>query len=564
MKQTKQMKPFLAFVKMQMNINYGISALKYRFTREKKKLWEPILIGGILVITFISLMALYIGLLLTIFAAGAIVGQPEMVLAISFVIAQIMIMFFGLFYIMGTFYFSSDIKTFIPMPLKPYEVIGGKFAVIMVNEYLTSLPILLPAIIIYGAGTAQGILYWLKSLILLIVVPAMPLAISAVIIMLLMRVVNFRRYKDLFAIVGGIIAIVIGMGSSMFFQRIPENAEDILGFFKSQTGLVDMIGSKFPPSIWATRGLADAGVVGMGYFLLYIGVCFALMLLLLWISNHVFYKAMLAGQEVNRKSNKITSSLLTKQLEKTSSPIIAIAKREWKLLMRTPLYVLNGFVGTIMGPILMVSVIVFQGSNQELAELINSVRDPEIIPFAALVCLGLMLLTACMNIVPSTSLSREGQTIWIAKMLPVSAKQQVTAKLLVSYFISVIGVLITSVIMIVLLKIPILWTIGVTVIGLVGIVPMVSMSMIIDVFHPKLVWSSEQEAMKQNMNSGIGMLLSMLVLAILGTLAAVMVIAGISSQLVLVAIGLVGAILGALSILALFAIAEKKYREIEA
>ena len=33
------MKPFAAFVKMQLNVNYGISALKYRFTREKKKRW---------------------------------------------------------------------------------------------------------------------------------------------------------------------------------------------------------------------------------------------------------------------------------------------------------------------------------------------------------------------------------------------------------------------------------------------------------------------------------------------------------------------------------------------
>ena len=169
-----------------------------------------------------------------------------------------------------------------------------------------------------------------------------------------------------------------------------------------------------------------------------------------------------------------------------------------------------------------------------------------------------------MNLVASTSLSREGQTIWIAKILPVSAKQQVAGKLAVSYIISAIGVLTTSLIMFIFLKIPILWTVGATLVGLVGSVPMASLNLLLDVFHPKLVWNSEQEAMKQNMNGGIGMLLSLLVLLILGAAALPMVLTGIPVQYVFIAIGVVAAILGVLSMLALFAVAEKKYRDIEA
>lgn len=557
------MKPFLSFLKLQLNVNYGLSALKYRFTREKKRMWEPVLIGAVILISFLPLMALYIGLLLTMFTAGTIIGQPEMILTVSFMFAQVVILIFGLFYVMGTFYFSRDLETLVPLPLKPYEVIGGKFAVVMVNEYLTSLPILLPPIIIYGIGTAQGILYWLKSLVLLAVVPAMPLSIAALIIMLLMRVVNLRRYKDMFAIVGGLIAVVIGVGSSMFFQKVPENPEDIQNFFASQTGLVDMIGSKFPPSIWATRGLSDAGTAGWGYFILYLAVCVGLLLLLLWISNMVFYKALLAGQEVSRKRKNITNDQISKQLGKMERPVAAIAKREWKLLMRTPLYVLNGLVGSVVGPIIMVTMLMFR-NDPELAELMGSVNTPELIPYVTLACLGLMLFTSGMNVVASTALSREGQTIWIAKMLPVSAKQQVAGKFFVGYIISAIGVLVTSLIMLIVLKLSILWTIGATIIGLIGAVPMAALSLLLDVFHPKLVWNSEQEAMKQNMNSGIGMLISLLVLLILGVIAAAMIVTSIPMQYIFIAVGVAAAILGILSLLALFAVAEKKYRDIEA
>jgi ABC-2 type transport system permease protein len=279
--------------------------------------------------------------------------------------------------------------------------------------------------------------------------------------------------------------------------------------------------------------------------------------------NLVFYKALLAGQEVSRKRKNMTESQISRQLGRAGSPVTAIARREWKLLMRTPLYVLNGLVGSVMGPIIIVTMLMFQ-NEPELAELIGSLSDPGVVPYAALACLGLMLFTAGMNLVASTALSREGQTIWIAKMLPVSAKQQVAGKLVVSYIISAIGVLTTSLIMLIFIKIPILWTVGATIVGLVGSVPMASLNLLLDVFHPKLVWNSEQEAMKQNMNGGIGMLLSLLVLFIMGAAAVPMTIMGIPIQFVFTAIGVVAVILGVLSVLALFAIAEKKYRDIEA
>ena len=174
-------KAIYSFRKMQLNVNYGISALKYRFMREKNKRWEPILVGVALIFSFTPLIALYIAFMINIFAAGVIINQPEMVLIISFACAQFMIFLFGIFYILGMFYFSKDVETLVPLPLKPYEVIGGKFAVIMVNEYLTSVPLLLPPIIIYGAGTSQGLLYWLKSVVLIIASPVIPLAVAAVI-----------------------------------------------------------------------------------------------------------------------------------------------------------------------------------------------------------------------------------------------------------------------------------------------------------------------------------------------------------------------------------------------
>lgn len=560
------MKPFTSFLRMQLNVNYGISALKYRFTREKKKLWEPILIAAVIAISLLPLLAMYTLMMSGIFAAGAVLNQPEIVLAVAFLFAQLVILFFGIFYIMGMFYFSQDLESLIPLPLKPYEVVGGKFAVVMVNEYLTVLPVLLPPLIIYGVGTGQGLFFWIKSLLLMTAAPIIPLAAAALIIMVLMRFINFRRYKDLFAIIGGLAAIFLGVGISAFSQNLSEAGKP--DFFNnlvvSQSGLIGQIGSRFPPSIWATRGLSEGGLAGLGYLLLFFAVSILLFLLLLWLSNKVFYKALLAGQEVTRKKRVMTGEQINRQYRKVTSPVSAIMAREWKILFRTPIYALNGLTGSLMGPIMVLVMFFVQGSDEDAAQLFEVISSPGAAPYIVLAGLGLMLFTAGMNLVASTSLSREGKTFWITKLVPVSAKQQVTAKLLMSYIISAIGVIVTGVIMWAFMKVQPVWVLSSILLGMLGSVPMVALNLLLDVFHPKLIWNSEQEAMKQNMNGGIGMLLSVLVLAILGAVAFIMLLARLPLWLVFIAIGAVSVILGTLSMLALYAVADKKYRELEA
>jgi ABC-2 type transport system permease protein len=558
------MKPFAAFVKMQLNVNYGISALKYRFTREKKKRWEPILIAAVMVLSFAPLLVIYTAMMLSLFTAGLAIGQPDIVLTLSIMFSLSIILFFGLFYVMGTFYFSNDLESFVPLPLKPYEVIAGKFIVVIINEYLTSVPIMLPPIIIYGAGTGQGILYWIRSLILMLTVPIIPLTIASLLVMLLMRLVNLRKYKDFLTIAAGIIGVAISLGLSTYMQKMPNNPEKMESFFIGQRGLADMVGERFPPVRWATEGLTDGGLAGIGYLLLFLLTCALFLTLLMMLSNRVFYKSLLAGREVSRKRRTLTDSQKQKSFGKASDPVIAMMRRDWRILVRTPLYLLNGFVGTIIGPLIFVYVLVMQGSEPEFAQLFNEINKPELLPYVLLGGLGLMLFTAGMNMVASTALSREGSTLWITKMIPVTGRQQANAKLVVSIIVSLLGVITTALIMIIFLRLPVLWVLGASVIGLLGSVPMNAINLTLDIFHPKLVWNSEQEAMKQNMNGGIGMLLSMLVLFILAAAAFIMISLESPMWLVFIGIGFVAAVLGLLTMILLYKVAEKKYRELEA
>ena len=142
------MKTFVSLLKTSLNVHFGISSLKYRFTKEKKRLWEPIVVLLAIVVGGCSILAMYSFLLLAVFMAGQSLGHPEIVITLAFVASQLIILIFGIFYIISAFYFSNDMSILIPLPIKPGEVLGVKFITILLSEYLVALPMLLPAFII--------------------------------------------------------------------------------------------------------------------------------------------------------------------------------------------------------------------------------------------------------------------------------------------------------------------------------------------------------------------------------------------------------------------------------
>lgn len=502
------MKTFLSLLKTILNTYFGISALKYRFTKEKKRLWEPIAIIISIVIGLGSIMFLYSLLLFGIFMGGHVIGHPEIVLTFSFLSAQLLIFIFGIFYIMSVFYFSNDMNILIPLPLKPAEVLGAKFITILISEYFVALPMLLPAFIIYGTGTWAGILYWLKGLVLVLMAPILPMVIAAIFVILLMRFVNIRKSKDLMVVIGSLLGLFIGVGVNFLTQNIPEGNEQefIQNLIESNTGLLESIGNKFPPSIWATLGLSQPGWQGWGYFLLFVGLSLALVAVLLWLGNRFFYRGYLSGQEVQRKAKILSKEDMAKGTAKASSPVIALFWREWKLFMRTPIYVMNGLAGIIMIPLFM--FMPFMTQAEELKEVLNYARDPQYTLITVLVSLGIMLFASSMNMVSCTAISREGNTIWISKMIPIPPKDQVLAKLLHSSSLSLLGLVAISIPLYFLLGIALYRILIILMLGLLTNVLINILGLMVDVFRPKLEWTDPQEAIKQNINVFFSMLAS--------------------------------------------------------
>ncbi len=572
------MNPFISLLKVNLNNNFGISALKFRFAKEKKKRWEPLLIGISIIVGIGSILSLYVMLLNGLFAASKAFGHPELLLTMCFILTQLLILFFGMFYVMSSFYFSRDFNLLVPLPLKPYEVLGSKFLTVMVNEYITVLPLLVPPLIIYGAGMNEGLLYWLKGILLIITTPAIPLAAGSLFVITLMRIVNLKKSKDLLVIIGGTLGIALAVGLNFLMQRIPKGSES--EFFKqfvtSQTKLIETVGQKFPPSIWATLGLSDHGVAGWLNMLLFIGLSALLFGFFLWLGNLVFYKGLLAGQEAS--AGRAAASFDASSLGQTAagrtgkvpsrqvaarSPVMAIYIREWKLLMKTPMYFLNGFIGNIIGPIIVLVMFTAQGQSSQMGEVLKFFQNPLVAGYVTLAGVGFVLFVSGMNTAASTSLSREGKTFWISKLIPVSPEHQVQAKFLNGYALSMIGVTVTALILGIFMNMPPARALLIFIFGAIGSVTLVAADLMFDVFRPKLVWTNPQEAIKQNMNAVLGMLAAVIFIAFLAAISVPLISIGVSEWLVYVLLFVVMSISAIVSYKLLMVLAARRYPGIE-
>lgn len=554
----------LSLIKTNLNVNFGVSAFRYTMRHNKKKLVELIFIMAAILMGVGSLILAYSVFLNEMFTVGKLLNQPEVILTMAFMMAQLFVLMFGIFYVMSVFYFSQDLDLLIPLPLRPYEVLGSKFIGIMAYEYLTLLPILIPPLVIYGRGMDQGLLYWLKGILVILASPILPLVLATLFVIVLMRLVNLRKSKDLLAILGGFMAILIAFGFNFYLSNNLQGMDQsqLQNLLSSQMGLIELIGKRFPPSIWATIGITQGGGVGLGNLALFIGSSIILFIFLLWLSNLIFYKGLLSGQEVKRNRKTLTDGDLSKSYYNVSSPVIALFRREWRLLLRTPVYVLNGMGGVIIGP-MMVLLMFFGGQQQGLEEIFKLLSSRPASVYYVLIGSGFMLLVSGMNVVASTAISREGKDFWISKMIPVSAQDQIKGKLLHGLVIATMTIITNLIAFSLIFKLEWVNILLIFMLGMIGAILLVVLGLIIDVLRPKLEWTNPQEAVKQNLNALFGILATAGVIFGFFILSKVLLGAALSAGLIYLIFGLISVLLIIISLKFLLRIAENRYYQIE-
>jgi ABC-2 type transport system permease protein len=432
------MRRLLALLRAGLRQNFALALLKHKIFKEKKDLWL-VLLGGLGFLGLLPVIWLYFTALKYAFSILKPMGQETALLTLAILAGQFLILVFGLFYVLSAFYFSRDLEFLVSLPARPFEVIGAKFGVILVNEYLTVLLIVAPAFIVYGNMAGKPFQYWLLAGLVFLLLPVIPLALAGLLVMAMMRLVNVSRKKDFFILAGSLVLLVavLFLQFSLAGNRSPE---EMMKFFSAADGLARMLGEKFPPCIWASRLLAEGfSARGLGYLALFAGGSLAVLLLLLLAAEKFFYRGLIGLSEMAARRKKLSKGAMTRGFSRGRGAWQAILLREWRLMNRTPIFLLNGILSIVLVPVMLVfmahsdsgsatkAILKILGSGDRTAEIL----------FAAL----FFIACGCLNGTASSTFSREGKNFWISKVIPVAPGRQVIGKFLHSYLVAVLGVL---------------------------------------------------------------------------------------------------------------------------
>ena len=467
----------------------------------------PVVIGFSFVVFAASMVVLTMEMY-EVMAAG---GAADAIVPLALGATCIVVFIFGIFYTVSTMYHANDIERLMALPLRPYQILGGKFITLVVYEYIMEAFILLPVLVGFGIKSGAGMMYILYSALQFIVVPVIPLAMAAVIVMIVMRFTSFGKNKQLFKFVGGIIALALGVGINVLIQsgasRITE--EQIMAIATGQSSLVSIVSNIFPGTIFASNALIlSKSLAGLGGFALFVLCSAGAAAVFLGVGQLVYLKGVSGVTETTARRKELHGDELGKSTRQGTALRSYIVK-ELRMLVRSPIAFMNCVLMNFLWPVILIAIIVGRGSSiADIGTFVTSMDGGAVIA----VIVGMSAFIASSNAVTSTAISREGSQFYVMKYIPMDMGRQLYAKIVTGVMISASGVILLEVAA-VILGIGIGAALVSLVLGLGACVVCALAGMLVDASRPKLGWMNEQQAIKQNLNVLLHMLIGIAVAA---------------------------------------------------
>lgn len=459
-----------------------------------------------------TIFAIYAGLSYTVEMLAPL-NQVGTVLALGFHGASIVTFLFSIFLIPSVFYFSKDSDILLALPLKPQTILSSKFMVCLAYEYLFELLILIPLLLAYASHMEVSALFILFSILIIITLPIYPLVLSSLITMLIMRFVPFFKNRDRFNMIAGALTILLAFGFSFAMSNMSTNMDEntmLALLISGNNSLIRLFSYLFPGIPFAANALIDFAILDL---LIYLLIVIASFVVFLFFGKYFYFKGVIGFSETGSNRKQLSTSAMDKASKKRSA-VWTYTMKEYRLILRTPVYCIN-CIGTIVIIPIMFAIIYFSGDLGTItAQLPTNIVNqlPQYLPYAGMLGFALGIFLSNINSICSTAISREGNNAYIMKYIPMALGKQIEAKLLCGILVSTASLVICILgLYIVAPFLPVSFFLLSFVCALISIFFGNMLAIILDMSHPKLVWEQEAAAVKQNMTSIIGVIGSMLV-----------------------------------------------------
>lgn len=507
------MKEIINLTKFFINESIGFSRFFYNRTNNKKEYYKQLFTLIIVPVALIPAFFMYVSAMIALYMGLKMIDQTSVFLSIGYIVATVMIIVFGIIYILSEFYFSKNIEEMIPLPITPRKLIVSKFFSILVFEYAFAAFIFLPPLIIYGVGEGMGLVYGFLSMLVFITIPVLPLALLTALIMIIMQFTSVKGRQDILQIVFIFLGVALIIGVQIWFSnQLGTSAEVdfqrlISTMLSNNEGFLNTIGYTIPTSFlmaWALNKISLMSIVWIGALLSITLLAFAFMT---FIGERVYLKSIVSGKVI-KKGKQLTGADRKKVLGKKKRAAMSIFAMDFRNLLRTPIYFFNNISVVIIAPVcILVSLSFIHLTNEDLTAMNDFYTEIPILFNYLLISFFIFFGGA--SATTATTFSREGKASWLTRMIPVSSKDQILGRTGVAVVVQSIGIIFTTIAVYFYLPLTLTSLLLTTILGILGSLPILLFGLFMDMNRPLLNWDNPQKAVKNNMNVVITLFVGM-------------------------------------------------------
>ncbi len=371
----------------------------------------------------------------------------------------------------------KDYDMVMSLPVNTISIVTSRITLLYLINLIISFIAILPSSIIYIVYEHPPICSYLFLVGALFLTPVIPMIISLSLGILIVAISSRSRHKNIFSLVLSTFAVLVIVFASAKTQSL-----DIAQIIDLGAALAEKVNRFYPPAILFTNAFMHNDWVP---FVIFAAVSLLPSIAFITIVSR-YYKAL----------NTVVFSHYTKKdyrmgTLKSSSPFMALYKKELGRLSSCTIYALNSCIGIVLlfalaviAVFLMPSVLRWQAESMRIMNIIQN-----IMPIALAIFVSMTSTT-------SASLSIEGKTRWIMCSVPTQARTVYHAKIAVNLTV-ILPILYVSVIFIriaipcslmqtlLLFLIPTVYALFISVLGIY-----------LNIKFPKYDWTSEYYAVK--------------------------------------------------------------------
>lgn len=322
---------------------------------------------------------------------------------------------------------SKDINILMTMPIKDEEIYLSKFLAIVLSKFeIFYFYILMVLVYLFNMGFS--FIKFFGLIINSFPIFVTSVAIISIFIMVIMRYSNIRFYKTSLKFIGyGFLLLLLGF---IYFYSYRKNGDEniiklVTKFFLDHKDKLSLL--FFHTRIYG-KSLGGSGIDFIFYtFLLYI-YTFLILYILAKLASKIYFDSLLGNEKrkIHKKNIKISS--------KKSSTIIAIFKKDFKTIIKSPVYLF---------PIISSMIIftcIWGFGTIEMFDFIKKLdfSNVEIYLFIIIGAFVFRFFISANDLGINSSLSREGESLYQTLTLPISPKENILGRALSINFVNLI------------------------------------------------------------------------------------------------------------------------------